>query len=232
MKPITSVVFERTNAALLAKHVRPLWIRDDDLVLDVTYGEGRWWDQWRPPRLVGMDLEKGPCMADFRELPVRSGSVEVVAYDPPYIPQGGRDTSTLPDFMERYGLRDVATNHRELFELFRGGMAEVARVLTRDGRALVKCMDFVEWHSYHSGLGAMVDAAHAHRLELEDVFIHVTAEGAQPKLHPDGTPRRQWHSFRTHSYLAVFVRNVKAWQAKGPQDVRHLAFDQGSLWAP
>jgi SAM-dependent methyltransferase len=230
--PITSVVVERTNAALITRHVRPLWLREDDLVLDVTYGDGRWWDLWRPPRLIGADLYKdtGDLVADFRELPFRNRSVDVVAYDPPYIPQGGRETSTLPEFMDRYGLETVPVNHTKLFTLFAEGMAEVARVLKRGGRALVKCMDFVEWREYHSGFVAMVNSASYHGLWLEDVFIHVTTNGAQPKAHPDGTPRQQWHSWRTHSYLLVFLKERKGWS--GPERVRPLTHAQGSLWAP
>ena len=40
-----------SNADLIADVAR-LYIRDDDRVMDVTYGRGTWWQRFRPPGLV------------------------------------------------------------------------------------------------------------------------------------------------------------------------------------
>ena len=39
-----------------------------------------------------------------------------------------------------------------------------------------------------------------------DLFIHHSGMGPQPKTNLDGTPRRQVHSRRAHSYLVVFQK--------------------------
>src|SRR5688572_3505485 len=85
---VQSVVHCATNGPLLAAAAQ-LWIGPDDLVVDVTYGKGNFWTRYRPGRLVTHDLALDGV--DFRHLPEAPGSVDVVVFDPPYIPQGGRD---------------------------------------------------------------------------------------------------------------------------------------------
>lgn len=74
-------------------------------VLDPTYGRGNWWTKWRPADLTCHDIASDGV--DFRDLPHDAGSFDTVAFDPPYIPQGGRTTSTEQGFLERYGLLTV-----------------------------------------------------------------------------------------------------------------------------
>ena len=52
---VQSVVRCPTNGPLLAAAAQ-LWIADDDLVVDVTYGRGMFWTHYRPGRLVAHDL--------------------------------------------------------------------------------------------------------------------------------------------------------------------------------
>jgi len=59
-------------------------------VLDPTYGRGNFWNTWRPDSLIAHDLADG---IDCRALPSTHGLFDTIVFDPPYIPQGGRDTS-------------------------------------------------------------------------------------------------------------------------------------------
>jgi hypothetical protein len=173
---VQSVVECRENGPLIAT-VAQLWIGPGDLVVDVTYGLGNFWSVFRPGRLVAHDLALDGV--DFRQLPEADASVDVVVFDPPYIPQGGRDTSTLPSsgahqagdgnvrarggFLERYGLVDAPRTVTELDELMAGGMKEAARVLGRGGRLMVKCMDYVSSGRYVQGRHTVVSGSTSNR---------------------------------------------------------------------
>lgn len=194
---VQSVVESRENGPLLAAAAQ-LWIAPADLVLDVTYGRGNFWTKIRPARLVAHDLALDGV--DFRQLPEADGSVDVVVFDPPYIAQGGRDTSTTPDFLDRYGLVDVPKTSNELKELIAAGIKESFRVLKPKGRLMVKCMDYVNGGRLVLGRHHVVTTALSLGMEQVDEFVHYSGLGPQP-------PRnRQEHSRRAHTFLCVFQR--------------------------
>lgn len=195
---VESVVRARENGPLIAAAAQ-LWIDPHELVVDVTYGKGNFWTRFRPDHLVAHDLDptKGDGV-DFRHLPEKDESVDVVVFDPPYIAQGGRETSTIPNMLDRYGLVDVPKTTRELEELIAAGMKEATRVLRPKGRLLVKCMDYVNGGRLVLGRHFVVATALELGLEQVDEFVHHSGCGPQP-------PRpRQFHSRRAHSFLCVF----------------------------
>jgi tRNA G10 N-methylase Trm11 len=202
--PILSVVNSKKNGPLIAQAAQ-LWINPEDTVVDVTYGRGLFWATYQHP---------GPFTAhditldgvDFRHLPEDDASVDVVIYDPPYISPGGRKTSTVTDFNLRYGLVDVPRTPAETDTLIVAGMTEAVRVLRRNGRLFVKCADYVTSGKLHLGHHMVVSAALHLGLEQVDEFVHHSGTGPQPKYNLDGTPRRQVHSRRSHSFLCVFKK--------------------------
>lgn len=196
---VQTVVDSRKNGALI-RAASTLWIRPDDLVVDVTYGEGRFWTEYRPHRLVAHDLYKLDGV-DFRALPEEDGSVDVVVLDPPYIAQGGRDSATAVDFRDRYGLNEAPKSSAELRELVAAGITEAARVLRPSGRLLVKTMNYVNGRRFVKAQRDVVTAAEAVELEQVDEFVHLSGTGIPP-------PGRkvQIHARRAHSFLCVFQR--------------------------
>jgi hypothetical protein len=197
---VESVVRTSSNGPLIAAAAQ-LWIRSADRVLDVTYGNGLFWTHFRPERLI-----LPPAGTDFRSLPYSARSLEVVVFDPPYIAQGGRDTSGLPDFLERYGLRDCPRTVPELEALISAGIMECARVLAPSGRLMVKCMDYISGGRFRRGPKLAVEAAESTGLEQVDEFVHHSSVGPQPLTTRSGTPRGQVHSRRSHSFLCIFQR--------------------------
>lgn len=195
---VESVVRCQSNGPLIAA-ASDLWLFPEDRVVDVTYGRGKFWTVVRPANLVAHDKYVGDGV-DFRELPEADGSVDVVVFDPPYIAQGGRETSTLPDFMDRYGLEDVPKTTAELERLIADGIGEANRVLAPAGRLWVKCMDYVNGGRLVLGRHHVVSTALSHGLEQVDEFIHHSGVGPQP------TGRNQLHSRRAHSFLCIFQK--------------------------
>jgi len=201
---IESVVRSRENGPLIAA-ASELWIKPDDSVVDVTYGLGKFWTVTRPENLVGHDLVVDGV--DFRQLPEADGSVDVVVFDPPYIAQGGRETSTVPDMLERYGLNDVPKTVPGVQGMIADGIREAVRVLRPSGRLFVKCMDYVNGGRLVLGRHHVVTTALELELEQVDEFVHHSGLGPQPP------GRAQLHSRRAHSFLCVFqkppLRRVK-----------------------
>lgn len=192
---VQSVVTSRDNGSLIATAAQ-LWIAEGDRVVDVTYGKGNFWTVIRPAGLVAHDLAIDGV--DFRHLPELDASVDVLLFDPPYIAQGGRDTSTIPDFLGRYGLVEVPKTTRELEELIAAGIIEAERVLAPGGRLFVKCMDYVNGGRLVLGRHHVVTTALGLELEQVDEFVHASGCGPQPP------GRRQLHSRRAHTFLCVF----------------------------
>jgi hypothetical protein len=192
---VESVIRCHDNGRLIALAAQ-LWIRPGDHVLDVTYGRGGFWTRYRPAHLTIHDLELDGV--DFRQLPEADSSVDVVVFDPPYIAPGGRTTSTIPDFLDRYGIDDCPRTVRELSELVAAGLKETARVLRPRGRLLVKCMDYISGGRFVTGRHHVVSTALDLGLDQVDELVHYSRPGPQPP------GRRQLHSRRAHSFLCVF----------------------------
>lgn len=212
---IESVITDRRNGPLIAK-AAALYIQPDDRVLDPTWGRGLFWTEYtHPGEFIAHDLHTLDGVS-YHHLPEADGSIDVVVFDPPYISTGNRETSTLDknatgsvDFYDRYGLGDL-NGWQRVFEDVRLGICECARVLKRKGRLLVKCADYVESGQMRWGRRNVVDSAELCGLRMVDEFVHHSGTGPQPTHNVDGTPRRQVHARRAHSYLLVFQKSTLA----------------------
>lgn len=132
--PVLAVTDWPSNGHLIETVAVDLgYLRVTDVVLDVTYGQGNWWTRWRPTQLLTHDLDLDGV--DFRALPELDESVDAVAFDPPYVPQGGSKHAPTDGYRQRYGLHHAPTNRHELTELVLDGLTEAARVVRRGGRA-------------------------------------------------------------------------------------------------
>jgi SAM-dependent methyltransferase len=200
---VSAVILSATqwpdNSALIADAHRLGYIRG--VVLDPTYGRGNWWKQVTPEQLITHDIRLDGV--DFRRLPEPACSVDTVTLDPPYIPQGGRNTSTLIEangssFLDRYGLIDVPGNVHELRALIVDGIAEARRVLRPGGHLLVKCMSFVTGGAWTPMPHRLVAAAEALGYVPVDELLHLRRPGPQPRRD------RQLTSRRNYSHLLVF----------------------------
>lgn len=156
-----------TNADMIADAVVPLgYIKPSDRVIDVTYGGGKWWTKYQhPPELfIGCvetqaavheqyaahpesELSIVRVVPDYRNMRVSSNDYQeqfdVVVFDPPYVAMGGRATSTIPDFVDRYGLENAGTTPALLQADNMLGLRECTRVVSPGGLILVKCQNYI-----------------------------------------------------------------------------------------
>ena len=74
------------------------------LILDATVNGGRFWRGSKRP-VLGLDIEilhRSDVVADNTKMPLRDEALDVVVYDPPHIPNQGKDNEK--DFNVRFGL--------------------------------------------------------------------------------------------------------------------------------
>jgi hypothetical protein len=198
--PVPSVI-RGTNGKLIARVAELGYLGGpDDWVLDVTYGEGKWWTRCTPSLLIRGE-------GDFRDRPEETDTVPVVCFDPPYISTGNRETSSIDAFYRAYGLGELK-GWRAIRRLMDDGQTECARILRPKGFLLVKCMDYVEsgrkvWNTFH-----MVAKGEDLGLRLVDRFHHISTGkgGPQTLTNLDGSPREQKTAREVSSMLLVFTK--------------------------
>lgn len=190
--------------AVFKMHVWPKkWGPLGPEIMDVTYGRGLWWP-WlmnggRAHGFTSHDLKHDGV--DFRQLPEPDESMDVIAYDPDYVAPGGRKTSTITDFNDRYGLKAEYETPASLQEnTINAGLTECARVVAPQGLILAKCSTYIssgkpwlgEYHTIHHGLSL--------GLRVEDILVHIAGTGPQPER----LLSRQQHARSNSSRLIVF----------------------------
>lgn len=204
--PILASVFTGTNADLMAA-VAPIYLTGS--VLDVTYGEGKWWDRFRPEPFTFHDKFKVDGV-DFTALPEADNSIDTVCFDPPYVTSGG--VTTRQAFQDAYGIGDqrevnarTSEGYRE-FELWLcAGVREALRVARQF--VLVKCMEFSQGpavarpYRFHDIPHVITTAALAAGATKHDQIVHHSGTG--PGGHNIFVPKR---ARRHHSYLIVFAK--------------------------
>lgn len=204
----------RSNADLIEDISKLGYITDDSSVIDLTFGRGKWWVKYTPKNLTGLtNLTREYLLehsnldvnvitdADYTNLVgIADNSYDVCIFDPPYVALGGRDTSTMPDFMDRYGLYDAPRNPKELHKYNIKGLAEAVRITKPAGYIMVKCAPYI-WSGRRQEADIwMREEAMRLGLEVQDLFIHIGVLRAQPKRD------RQLHSRNNYSVLFVFKK--------------------------
>lgn len=207
-RDICTVTVWPSNGEMMYDLYRIGYLNPRRKVVDMTYGKGVWWnyleEQMGKPlaRLVKHDIALDGV--DFRVgLPEKTGSVGTVLFDPPYVSTGGRDTSTLHEFNERYGvLYSERTPELNQERLINPGIAEAARIVIPDGesKVLVKCANYVSSKKYKQGVRWSIEFAESVGLTLHDQWIHAGHVRAQPK------GRGIDHARNNYSVLLVFTK--------------------------
>lgn len=174
------------NADLFPDVLR-LYAPANCVLLDCTFGTGAFWRKVVRPDIsrVTLDLlERADVRGDFRALPFRDSTYDVVIFDPPYA-MGGYNTR-----MKSYQLNHQRRLVKDIQQLYRSGMSELHRVLKPQGTAIIKCQDQMA-----SGKQRWVhnDVMTASGFRPIDLFVLVTKN--PPLRHRTQQSARKNHSF-------------------------------------
>lgn len=197
-----------SNGHMIADVVRIGHIRPDDLVLDPTYGKGTWWSVYKHDarKFVALD-RKMDANFDFRYAHkyhggAMAGAFDVITFDPPYVSTGGRKTSGIPEFNERYGIggdsEDDPKTPKALQTLICDGMTSLQKCLKPYGYMFVKCKPYISSGQYFNAPQWTDLHAHLLGMDLIDKLIYVGDVGIQPK------GRRQVHARNNYSVLSIY----------------------------
>jgi len=205
-QPILAATKWRSNAELIETIVKLGYIRPDDNLLDLTYGRGTWWNNYKHPGpftknalLPDDEIVDGTTQHDYTLLPDEWASTyDVVAFDPPYIAMGGRTKTSLPDFVNRYGLMDAPRTPADLNDYNTLGLGEAAYVCKPNGLILVKCCDYISSGQLQLASHWMLQSALEMGLQVQDKLIHIG------NVRPQPAGRRIVHARQNCSYLWVF----------------------------
>ncbi|MDO3055619.1 Uncharacterised protein [Mycobacteroides abscessus subsp. massiliense] len=204
--PIVSIV--NGNNADLIQEVGRLYIPDNAVVRDVTWGKGAFWKKLPTAAitLVGSDIDPhiakdGVVLADFRRLPDADSSADVIVLDPPYVHNPGRH---MTDSRYNNAATTSGKSHSDIRHMYRAGMAEAMRILKPGGKLLVKGKDEIESGRQQWSQTELLCDAVSLGLYGKDLFILVPNSR---------TSMSRWsvqkHARKVHSFLWVFEKPTR-----------------------
>jgi len=175
-------------------------------ILDASLNDGRFWRGSNRP-VIGIDIEESyrpNLVADNTAMPFSERSFDVVVYDPPHIPNQGRDKQK--DFNSRFGLvlRSPKENHYTFTHTFPPFLREAYRVLKPEGILLCKITDYVHHHRYQWAHIELINAALATGFLPCDCIIKIRKG---PIIDPKW--KKAHHSRRQHCYWLIFRKSKK-----------------------
>jgi SAM-dependent methyltransferase len=176
------------------------------LILDATVNRGRFWQGSRR-RVIGMDIEPKfypDVVADNRQMPFADRCFDVVVYDPPHVPNQGKDRRK--DFNTRFGLvlKSPAANGYNFTHLYPPSVREAYRVLKPEGILLCKIADYIHGHRFQWAHVELLKAAEAIGFTACDCIVKVR-QG--PIIDPRWNTAH--HARRQHCYWLVFRKSDK-----------------------
>jgi hypothetical protein len=199
-------IWEGDDAELLEKLLDFYPRKKPRRILDATVNGGRFWRGSKRP-VIGLDNEfshRPQIVADNTQMPFKDRFFDVIVYDPPHIPNQGRDKQK--DFHERFGLGDkspkeLGYNFTHTYPPF---VTEAHRVLQDEGILFCKIVDYVHHHRYQWAHVEFIDAARKVGFRACDCIIKI-------RKGPIIDPR--WkvahHTRRQHAYWLVFRKSKK-----------------------
>ena len=175
-------------------------------ILDATMNGGRFWRGSKRP-VIGMDIEpahRPAVVGDNTKMPFRAVFFDVVIYDPPHIPNQGRDKTK--DFNTRFGLglRSPKEKGYTFAHTYPPFVQEAYRVLKPEGILLCKITDYIHDHRYQWAHVDFVQAASAVGFRPCDCIIKIRKG---PIIDPKWKVAH--HTRRQHCYWLVFRKSEK-----------------------
>ena len=189
------------NAEMIADLARLGWL--NGRILDATYGEGKFWTEYRPDELTTNDLHKP---ADWgidirRPAEVWFASFDTVVVDSPY-KLGGTPSDQMAKMNTAYGVEKARTRD-ETLKLLADMTRGASFCVKPGGYLMVKCQNQINSGRFTDQVSLVV-AAVPDRFELASILYLRTRPMPQPGGREQRTPRNNV------SQLVVFRANEAA----------------------
>lgn len=203
--PLPSI-WTGSDAELLEKMLDFYPRKRPETILDATVNVGRFWEGSTRP-VVGLDIEpahKPDVVGDNTNMPFEAESFEVIVYDPPHVPNQGKDKAK--DFNSRFGLvvKSSAETGYNLTHTFAPFCQEAYRVLKREGVLFCKIADYVHGHRFQWAHIDLILAARAVGFTACDCIVKVRKDPiTDPKW------KKAHHARRQHCYWLIFRKSKK-----------------------
>lgn len=203
--PIPSVWHGEDNE-LLEQMLQFYPHKEPKRILDATVNGGRFW-RGSKRKVIGLDISSAhrPSIAgDNTMMPFRDRTFDVVVYDPPHVPNQGKDKQK--DFNTRFGLgqRSPKKHGYSFAHIYPVFAHEAFRVLRPDGLLFCKIADYVHNHQYQWAHMDLISAAVNVGFQACDCIIKVRKG---PIVDPKWLTAH--HSRRQHCYWLVFRKSDK-----------------------
>jgi SAM-dependent methyltransferase len=204
-EPLPSV-WDGDDAALLERLLGFYPRKKPRRILDATVNGGRFWRGSTRP-VIGMDIHRKhrpAVVGDNTKMPFRAESFDVVVYDPPHIPNQGKDN--LKDFNTRFGLvvRSPKEHGYTFTHTYPPFLEEAYAVLRPEGILLCKITDYIHHHQYQWAHVDFIQAARQAGFRACDCIIKIRKG---PIIDPKWKVAH--HSRRQHAYWLVFRKSSK-----------------------
>jgi SAM-dependent methyltransferase len=204
-KPLPSV-WDGDDAELIERMLQFYPRKPPKRILDATVNGGRFW-RGTKRKVIGLDIasvHRPSVIGDNTRMPFADLHFDVVVYDPPHVPNQGRDKQK--DFNTRFGLvlkspKEHGYNFAHLYPAF---VKEAHRVLREEGVLLSKITDYIHDHQYQWAHVDLIQAACAVGFTACDCIVK-TRKG--PIIDPKWKVAH--HSRRQHCYWLVFRKSDK-----------------------
>jgi len=156
-------------------------------------------------RVIGMDIDprfNPDVVGDNTNMLSPDKDFDVVFYDPPHIPNQGKDKTK--DFNKRFGLvvRSPKENGYTFSHTFPPFLREAFRVLRPEGILMCKIADYVHHHRYQWAHVELLNAARQAGFVPCDCIVKIRKG---PIIDPKW--KHAHHSRRQHCYWLVFRKS-------------------------
>ena len=187
------------NQHQILKWIIELYVPEGRFDYDPTYSKGVFYKTDVPePRFKSCLTAEGEVdfFADAQALPIKSGSLNSICFDPPFV--GGSRKDGKPGIIKtRFS---YYKNIPMLWGMYTFALAEFYRTLKDGGVLVFKCQDSVESSKQYLTSFVVIRLALAFGFYPRDQFI-LTA-----KTRILRSEQKQQHARKFHSYFLVFIK--------------------------
>ena len=171
----------------------------DRIECDPTYSKGVFYKKIAPPKHKFDLAPQLPSViqSDCRNLPLPSGSIGSLMFDPPFV-GGSVGDGKRGIIKSRFGYYKTIPI---LWEMYAEALAEFQRVLRPGGVLVFKCQDSVESGKQYLSHVKIIQQALKVGFYPKDLFVLI----AKNRLMSPNMLKRQLHARKFHSYFLVFL---------------------------